>query len=126
MKSSANLKATEERLEEIRKAAANAADVAGTIKGRARSPQTLEERSYYGQPALKAPVWTWEVPLYFFFGGVAGMASCIAFVAQLFHRAELDAWEQKLDRAHEVCTLPEEPPVEEMHRFLIGLRMTGL
>ena len=27
---------------------------------------------YYGRPILKAPVWTWEIPAYFFFGGMAG------------------------------------------------------
>ena len=25
---------------------------------------------YYGQPVVKPPVWTWEIPLYFFFGGI--------------------------------------------------------
>lgn len=34
--------------------------------------------SYYGQPILKQPVWTWEIPTYFFFGGVAGASSLIA------------------------------------------------
>jgi predicted nucleotidyltransferase len=43
-----------------------------------------------------------------------------------FHRAELDDWEQKLDRAYAASTLPVEPPVEELHRFLVDLRMTGL
>src|SRR5262249_38619222 len=33
---------------------------------------------------LKPPVWTWEVPLYFFFGGVAGVSGLIAFVGHLF------------------------------------------
>lgn len=32
---------------------------------------------------LKAPVWTWEVPLYFFAGGTAGAAALIAFVASV-------------------------------------------
>jgi formate-dependent nitrite reductase membrane component NrfD len=31
-------------------------------------------------------VWTWEVPLYFFIGGIAGISACIAFAAQLFDR----------------------------------------
>lgn len=35
---------------------------------------------YYGQPLLKPPVWTWEVPAYFFVGGVAGVAAVIAAV----------------------------------------------
>ena len=32
-----------------------------------------EVRSYYGRPILKAPVWTDEVPLYYFAGGLAGV-----------------------------------------------------
>ena len=38
-------------------------------------------RTYYDQPYLKPPVWTWEVPAYFFAGGVAGIAALIAAVA---------------------------------------------
>jgi hypothetical protein len=39
--------------------------------------------SYYDLPLLKPPVWTWEVPVYFFVGGAAGAASVIAAAAQL-------------------------------------------
>jgi formate-dependent nitrite reductase membrane component NrfD len=39
--------------------------------------------SYYDQPLLKKPVWTWEVPLYFFIGGAAGAAAMISVAAQL-------------------------------------------
>ena len=39
------------------------------------------ENGYYGQPMLKKPVWTWEVPTYFFVGGLAGPAAIIAAVA---------------------------------------------
>jgi hypothetical protein len=39
--------------------------------------------SYYGRPVLKAPVWTWEVPAYFFVGGMAGAASPLATAARL-------------------------------------------
>jgi len=38
-------------------------------------------RGYYDRPILKPPVWTWEVPAYFFVGGVAGIAAMIAAVA---------------------------------------------
>ncbi|HET7619549.1 MAG TPA: NrfD/PsrC family molybdoenzyme membrane anchor subunit [Vicinamibacterales bacterium] len=37
---------------------------------------------YYGLPLLKAPVWTWEVPAYFFVGGAAGGAALIAAMAR--------------------------------------------
>lgn len=39
--------------------------------------------SYYDLPLLKPPVWTWEVPLYFFIGGAAGAASVLGFAAQM-------------------------------------------
>lgn len=38
---------------------------------------------YYGLPLLKPPVWTWEVPSYFFVGGAAGAAAFIGFAAHL-------------------------------------------
>ena len=68
-------KATEERLDEIRRNA--------TEGGKPASIPGAE--SYYGLPVLKAPTWTWEVPLYFFLGGISGMSACIGFAAQLFH-----------------------------------------
>ncbi len=36
---------------------------------------------YFGQPVVKPPVWTWEVGLYLFTGGLAGMAAVIALSA---------------------------------------------
>jgi formate-dependent nitrite reductase membrane component NrfD len=38
---------------------------------------------YYGLPTLKQPVWTWEVPAYFFVGGAAGAAATIAAAARI-------------------------------------------
>jgi Polysulphide reductase, NrfD len=38
--------------------------------------------TYHDVPLLKGPVWTWEVPLYFFVGGAAGGAAIIGSVAQ--------------------------------------------
>jgi Polysulphide reductase, NrfD len=40
-------------------------------------------RSYYGRPVLKEPVWTWEIPWYFFLGGMAGASAPLAFAARL-------------------------------------------
>ena len=37
--------------------------------------------TYYDVPLLKPPVWTWEVPAYFFVGGTAGAAALIGAVA---------------------------------------------
>jgi len=36
---------------------------------------------YYGRPVIKEPVWTPEIPLYFFTGGLAGASAGLAFVA---------------------------------------------
>ena len=44
---------------------------------------------YFGMPVLKAPVWTWEVPLYFFVGGLTGMAAVIAIAALAGHHWEV-------------------------------------
>jgi Polysulphide reductase, NrfD len=41
---------------------------------------------YYGQPIIKAPVWTWQIGLYFFIGGTAGMSAVLA-LAGLVTRA---------------------------------------
>src|SRR5205823_2044949 len=38
-------------------------------------------RSYYGRPIIKEPVWTPEIPIYFFTGGMAGASATLAFVA---------------------------------------------
>ncbi len=38
--------------------------------------------SYYGRPILKEPVWTWEIPVYFFAGGLAGASSTLSLVAR--------------------------------------------
>ena len=78
-------KISEERLLEIRKLAEQ-----GKLHGPAGSgitahPQIQGRDPYYGLPALKPPAWTWEIPLYFFIGGISGVSACIAFAAQIFH-----------------------------------------
>jgi len=45
--------------------------------------------SYYGQPILKEPVWTWEIPMYFFTGGVGGASAGLAYLAELRGNGEL-------------------------------------
>jgi hypothetical protein len=42
-----------------------------------------EVRSYHGQPVLKQPTWTWEIPIYFFTGGMAGASAGLAYLAGL-------------------------------------------
>ncbi len=41
------------------------------------------QSSYHGQPVIKAPVWTPEIPLYFFTGGMAGASAGLATLAGL-------------------------------------------
>lgn len=41
-----------------------------------------EPRTYYGRQVIKTPVWTWEVPWYFFFGGMAGASALLAGAAR--------------------------------------------
>jgi hypothetical protein len=59
----------ETRLDEIREEAARTGRV--------------EAKNYYNLPLLKKPVWTWEVPAYFFVGGAAGASAMIAAAAQI-------------------------------------------
>jgi formate-dependent nitrite reductase membrane component NrfD len=40
-------------------------------------------RSYYGRPIVKEPTWTWEIPTYFFTGGVAGASAVLSASAKL-------------------------------------------
>jgi formate-dependent nitrite reductase membrane component NrfD len=40
-------------------------------------------RSYYGRPVIKEPTWTWEIPTYFFTGGLAGASAVLSTTAKL-------------------------------------------
>lgn len=40
-----------------------------------------------------------------------------------WHRAELARWEEQLDAAYADSELPEEPPYDEVHDFLVALRL---
>jgi hypothetical protein len=50
--------------------------------------------SYHGQPILKAPVWSKEIPNYLFVGGLAGASATLALTAELRGADELSrrAW----------------------------------
>jgi len=78
----------ERKLEAIRREAAAAGRVEGAGVRPAGSPfpapasRASAETGYYGQALLKRPVWTWEVPLYFFTGGAAGAAAVIGAAAR--------------------------------------------
>jgi hypothetical protein len=71
----------ESRLDQLRQQAS-----LGTLDAKGIRPPGSpfpEQKSYYGLPIVKPPVWTWEIPLYFFVGGAAGASSVIALTAQL-------------------------------------------
>lgn len=51
---------------------------------RTPDPRHPKAEGYYGLPVVKPPVWTWEVPVYLFTGGLAGMASVVVLAALLF------------------------------------------
>jgi formate-dependent nitrite reductase membrane component NrfD len=48
-----------------------------------------EMRSYYDRPVIKEPTWTWEIPLYFFTGGLSGGSSVLSMSAKLFGNEKL-------------------------------------
>jgi hypothetical protein len=79
---------SEKRLEQLREKAWQEGVVPGRGVDVVGGP-IPRKPGYYGQPVVKPPVWTWEVPLYFFFGGMAGMSAVIASGAVIFHHVEL-------------------------------------
>jgi hypothetical protein len=87
----ANPKITEERLEALREEAARTGKVQnhGIVPVGSPFPTPSSAASYNGNPVLKPPTWTWQVPLYFFVGGVAGTSALIALVAHLSGNNEL-------------------------------------
>ncbi len=40
-------------------------------------------RSYHGEPVLKQPIWSWEIPCYFFTGGLGGASAGLAYLSEL-------------------------------------------
>jgi hypothetical protein len=78
----------EQRLEQLRGEAWKKGIVTGRGIDVSGGP-IPRQPGYYGLPLLKSPVWTWEIPLYFFIGGLSGMAAAISFVAALFHHGGL-------------------------------------
>lgn len=80
--------APEERLDALREEARRTGSVGGAGTRAAGGPMPPlaaddDAPGYYGRPIVKPPVWTWEIPLYFFFGGLAGMAAAIALAAHV-------------------------------------------
>jgi Polysulfide reductase len=78
-----------------------AASAAG-LPGRRRAEVTMvpdaRPSSYYGRPIIKDPVWTWEIPVYFFSGGVAGASGGLGLAAEVLGNQRLArrAWTSAL------------------------------
>ena len=74
-------RATEDRLEDLREEARRTGRVAETGVAIVGGPIPRDAKAlsgYYGQPIVKPPVWTWQIGLYLFVGGTAGMSGVIA------------------------------------------------
>lgn len=82
--------ATEERIEALRREA----ELYGRVGGEGVRPQgspmpqvapakPSAQTGYYGLPLLKGPVWSEEIPIYFFVGGAAGAAAVIGAIARI-------------------------------------------
>jgi hypothetical protein len=74
----------EEHLEQLREEALGKGIVAGRGVDVAGGP-IPRKPGYYGQPVVKPPVWTWQIPIYLFVGGLGGMSAVIALAAAIFH-----------------------------------------
>lgn len=72
----------EARLDAIREEARDHGQTDAPGSPIAGGPIPAPSTGYYGQPVLKAPVWTWEIPAYFAVGGLGGMAAALAAVAE--------------------------------------------
>jgi hypothetical protein len=78
----------EQRFDQLREQAWKDGLVAGRGVDVAGGP-IPRKPGYYGQPVVKPPVWTWEIPVYFFVGGLAGMSAVIALAAAIFHHVNV-------------------------------------
>src|SRR5437899_2132481 len=79
---------SEKRLDELREKAWGKGVAAGRGVDVAGGP-IPRKPGYYGQPVVKPPVWTWEIPVYFFVGGLGGMSGVLALGALLFHHFDV-------------------------------------
>jgi hypothetical protein len=78
----------ERRLDQLREEAWEKGAVTGGGVDVAAGP-IPQSPGYYGQPVVRPPVWTWEIPIYFFVGGLGGMSAVIALCALLFHHFDV-------------------------------------
>lgn len=78
----------EDRIDQLREEAraSGAVNAHGSAIEGGPIPRKL---GYYGEPVVRPPVWTWEIPLYFFVGGCGGMAAVIGVAALTFRHVEI-------------------------------------
>ena len=77
---------SEDRLDALREEARRTGRVADrgvTTVGGPIPREAAAVPGYYGLPIVKAPVWTWQIGLYLFVGGTAGMSAMLALVGVL-------------------------------------------
>jgi hypothetical protein len=80
------MRASEDRLDRLREEAGLTGRVADAGIAIAGGPIPFDAAAlpgYYGQPMVKPPVWTWQIGLYLFVGGTAGMSGAIALAGVL-------------------------------------------
>ena len=78
----------EDRLDSLRREAKHGGATTGRGVDVTGGP-IPKKPGYYGEAVVKPPVWTWEIPLYFFVGGAAGMAPLLACAGLLAGLPEL-------------------------------------
>ncbi|PYK11776.1 MAG: hypothetical protein DME65_06205 [Verrucomicrobia bacterium] len=89
--------ADERRLEQLREQAwekgvvsDRGVDVAGgPIPHKLPTSSSSDGPGYFGEPVVRPPVWTWEIPVYFFLGGLSGMSAVIALIGLVFHHGDV-------------------------------------
>ena len=81
---------------------------------------------YYGLPLLKAPVWTWEVPAYFFAGGTAHLAyydtdrENLWYAAQVVESLRANEPHHYTALAHRTKLDPAEVSPQELGGYMTG------
>ncbi|MGI9087417.1 MAG: NrfD/PsrC family molybdoenzyme membrane anchor subunit [Chthoniobacterales bacterium] len=78
----------EKRLDTLRETARERGEIS-TPGVRAAGGPIPQRPGYHGEAVVRPPVWTWEIPVYFFVGGLAGMAPTIAVAALFKHQPDV-------------------------------------
>ncbi len=105
------------------------APVSGVSPALAGDGRVQTSDSYYGLPIINEPVWTWEIPVYFFTGGLAAGS---ALLAPLADRSGLGELAQAARRVGAAAALASPPLLiadlgrpERFHHMLRIVRPTS-